>query len=70
MQTKKHSATEVVSGTAAGLVLAWVAGQYAIYPYFHVHVDAWLNLKLTCWFTVVSIIRGYVWRRWFNRMDL
>jgi hypothetical protein len=67
MQTKKSSATEVVTGTAAGLILAWVAGQYLIYPYYHVQVDALENLKLTAWFTVVSIIRGYVWRRWFNR---
>ena len=67
MQTKKSSATEVVTGTAAGLILAWVTGQFLIYPYYHVKVDALLNLKLTAWFTIVSIIRGYVWRRWFNR---
>jgi hypothetical protein len=69
MQTKKSSATEVITGTAAGLILAWLAGQYLIYPYYHVQVDALENLKLTAWFTVVSIARGYVWRRLFCRWE-
>jgi hypothetical protein len=69
MQSQSQSATEIISGTIAGLALAWIAGQYWIYPMFHVQVDYVLNLKMTSLFTIVSIIRGYVWRRWFNRMD-
>lgn len=69
MQQPHQSAIEIVSGTIAGLALAWVAGQYWIYPMFHLHVDFMLNLKMTSLFTVVSIARGYVWRRWFNRYD-
>jgi hypothetical protein len=69
MQSQQQSATEIVTGTIAGLALAWVAGQYWIYPMFHVHVDYMLNLKMTSLFTIVSILRGYVWRRVFNRWD-
>jgi hypothetical protein len=69
LQTPHQSATEIVTGTLAGLALAWIAGQYWIYPLFNVHVDYLLNLKMTALFTVVSIARGYVWRRWFNRFD-
>jgi hypothetical protein len=69
MQTPHQSATEIVTGTLAGFALAWIAGQYWIYPWYGVQVDFLLNIKVTAWFTLVSIARGYVWRRWFNRMD-
>ena len=69
MQQPHQSAIEIVTGTIAGFALAWVVGQWIIYPYYGLTVDHLLNLKMTGWFTVVSIARGYVWRRFFNRFD-
>lgn len=67
MQTKRQSVLETVTGTAVGLALAWVAGQYWIYPAFGFHPALETNLQMTLWFTVVGIVRSYIWRRLFNR---
>lgn len=70
MQTRRSSLAEVLTGTAVGLVLAWVCGQYWIYPAFGYHPDLETNLEMTLWFTVVGIVRSYVWRRLFNWLSV
>src|SRR5271155_2776291 len=66
MQTKRQSAIEVITGTTVGLIVSWVIGQYWIYPEFGWHPSMTQNFLMTSSFTVVSIIRSYLWRRLFN----
>jgi hypothetical protein len=65
-QTHAHSLIETIAGTAIGYVVA-VASQTIIYPWFGVAFSFRENLTLAAIFTVISLARGYVVRRTFNR---
>ena len=67
MQTRFHSAIESVSGTAIGFAIA-LAGQVFITNYYNVQTTFDQDFRMTCFFTVLSIIRGYTVRRAFNRI--
>jgi hypothetical protein len=43
-----------------------MAGQLFIFPIFGISVPLSTNLWLGAFFTILSVIRGYVIRRWFN----
>jgi hypothetical protein len=64
-QTKLGSFIETCVNTAIGYVIA-VSSQIVIFPMFDIHVPLSDNFKIGLWFTVISIARGYVLRRWFN----
>lgn len=67
MQTKSQSAVEVVCSTALAFAISVGAGQ-VIYPLYGMTPSLGLNVELTLWFTVISIIRSYLTRRFFNWM--
>jgi hypothetical protein len=64
-QTRLGSLIETAVNTAIGYGVALVS-QLAIFPLFGIHVPFSANLWIGAWFTVISIARGYVLRRWFN----
>jgi hypothetical protein len=64
-QTRLGSLIETAVNTAIGYGVALVS-QLAIFPLFGIHVPFSANLEIGAWFTVISIARGYVLRRWFN----
>lgn len=64
-QTRLGSLIETAVNTAIGYGVALVS-QLAIFPLFDIHVPFSANLWIGAWFTVISIARGYVLRRWFN----
>lgn len=64
-QTKLESAIETVVSVAIGFVVAFTAN-LIILPLFGFHPDLWANFWLTVFFTVVSVIRGFLVRRLFN----
>jgi hypothetical protein len=37
-----------------------------ILPMYGVHVPLSTNLAIGAWFTLISIVRSYALRRWFN----
>ena len=65
MQTKKMSLIETVSSVIIGFIVALIA-QMGIFPILGIEVTFSENLLLGLFFTVVSIIRGYYVRRFFN----
>ena len=67
MQSRRMSLLEVCCNTAVGYVIA-VLSQIAIFPRFNIHVPISDNLLIGLYFTIISIARGYVMRRWFNRL--
>jgi len=65
-QTRLESLLEVVVGTAAGFLVSMVTWQLIAWPLFGYRVTLWDNLLISAIFTVVSIARQYVFRRFFN----
>jgi len=66
MQSKKHSFLEAVTNTFVGFIISLVAS-FAIFPAVGIHTTPLQNLTVTIFYTIISIIRGYVLRRWFNK---
>ena len=64
-QTRLESLAEVCLSTAIGYAFAILA-QLAIFPVFGISVTVAENFAIAALFTVVSVLRGYVVRRWFN----
>lgn len=68
MQTKTRSALESLLNVAIGYLVA-VGSQIIIFPLFDIHIPLTDNFIIGFYFTVISIIRSYTLRRWFNRKD-
>lgn len=64
-QSKIESFIETCLNTAIGYVIS-LASQLVVFPLLGIHVPLSTNLKIGFWFTLISIARGYVIRRWFN----
>lgn len=64
-QSRLHSAIESVANTAVGYGVA-LASQLLIFPLFDIDIPFTSNLAIGAWFTVISLVRSYVLRRWFN----
>ena len=64
-QSKIGSFIEAVVNIAIGYIVA-ILSQVAIFPMFGIHVPLSTNLAIGVWFTVISLVRSYVVRRWFN----
>lgn len=66
MQSKKDSWIEAITNTAIGYLVA-VASQIVIFPFFGIYIPLMDNFIMAIWFTMVSLIRGYLVRRWFTK---
>jgi hypothetical protein len=64
-QTKIGSLLETLAGIAIGFVVSLVLTAVVMPAYGH-QVTMGDNLQITGIFTIASIIRGYLVRRWFN----
>lgn len=64
-QSRTLSAIESVANVVVGYGVA-LASQLAVFPMFGIHVPFSTNLAIGAWFTVISLVRSYVIRRWFN----
>jgi len=65
-QTRTMSLIEAATNVIVGYGLA-VITQILIFPVFGLHATLAQNLKMGLVFTIVSIARGYVLRRLFER---
>ena len=64
-QTRLESLAEVTINVIIGWVIAFIT-QMIVFPAFNIHVSLVNQFWISVIFTVVSIIRGYIIRRWFN----
>ena len=64
-QTKLGSFAEAWMNIAVGFSINFVANM-AILPIFGFHVTAGSAFEIGLIFTVISLVRSYVLRRWFN----
>ena len=65
MQTRLMSMVETITNVAIGLVVSFLS-QVVVFKYYDIHISLAQNLELTLYFTVVSVIRGFALRRFFN----
>lgn len=67
MQTKLMSFVETMTNILIGLVISFLS-QVLIFKWYGIHISLAQNLELTLYFTVISIIRSYALRRFFNSL--
>ena len=67
MQNKKLSLIETITQTLIGLITS-ILIQLVLYPIMNIPVTFNQNCIITIVFFVVSILRGYVVRRVFNKL--
>jgi hypothetical protein len=64
-QSRIASLAESVMNVLIGYGVA-LASQLAIFPMFGIHLPLSDNLAIGAWFTLISLVRSYAIRRWFN----
>lgn len=64
-QSRLESLIETLVNVFIGYGVA-VASQIIIFPWFGIHIPLADNFVIGAWFTLISIVRGYTIRRWFN----
>ena len=64
-QTKLGSLIEALFNTAIGFIVSFIAWPVAAYLFDMEYTRA-QHFEVVAFFTVISIARGYVVRRWFN----
>lgn len=65
MQSRLSSLIESILNILIGYTVA-ILSQLAIFPLFSIHIPFHDNLYIGAWFTLISLIRSYAIRRWFN----
>ncbi len=68
MQTVKGSMVESLLGTAIGFVISVLVWQFVVNPLWGLKTTFGDNIAITVLFTVVSVIRSFYVRRFFNLM--
>jgi hypothetical protein len=67
MQSRKQSLAEAATNIAIGYAIA-IASQLVIFPAVGVEASLSQNLTIGVGFTVVSLVRQYLVRRWFVKL--
>lgn len=66
MQTKLQSLIESFINILIGYMTA-ICSQILIFPLFDIYISLQDNLLIGLYFTVISLIRSYIIRRYFNK---
>lgn len=65
-QKKSHSAFESIVNVIVGFGINFTANML-IFPLYGFHINTKQNISLGVIYTVISIVRSYCLRRWFNK---
>lgn len=65
-QSRRSSFIEQVLNVVSGFAISLLVWEYYVVGMFSIEVDSGDNVIITAIFTVVSLVRGYLWRRLFN----
>ena len=68
-QTKHHSLFECILNIIIGFIVAILAQRF-IFPLYDIHISLQDNLEIGGWMTVVSLIRQYILRRFFDKITI
>jgi hypothetical protein len=69
MQSRVGSFIEQVLNIGSGFFLSLLLWSFVIVPIWELDVSMDDNLVITGVFTMVSVVRGYLWRRFFNKYN-
>lgn len=67
-QTKRGSVVEVLVSVAIGLIVSMIANHF-VFPLYGFQPSLISNAQITLIYTVISVARGYVVRRFFNFLN-
>ena len=67
MQSKRESLIEIGLNVGSGFLIAWVM-TITVLPLFGLNATINESFQITLIFTLVSVLRGYLWRRYFNNI--
>ena len=68
-QSRRHSLLEAWANIIVGFSINYVAN-LLIFPLFGFHISLEANFIMGLIYTVISLVRSYVLRRWFNDVML
>lgn len=66
-QTRKGSLAEALINVLIGYGINLIANAL-IFPLFGWHISLKQNIALGVFYTIISIVRSYFIRRWFNKL--
>jgi hypothetical protein len=69
-QSRLMSLVEQFANIGSGFVISSLLWHFVVQPVWGIQTSVAENLQITLLFTVVSILRGYAWRRAFVRVFL
>ena len=64
-QSRLGSLIESIVNILIGYGIA-ITSQVIIFPWYGIHLPLQENMIIGMWFTLVSLLRSYCIRRWFN----
>lgn len=67
-QSHKHSLYESLINVSIGYVIA-IGSQMVILPLYDIHIPTEQNFTMALMFTLISLVRSYILRRWFNKLS-
>lgn len=70
MQSRLGSVVERIADLVTGFVISWTLQAWVLYPLFGIETSNASVTGITIILAVVSFIRGYCWRRIFNRYTI
>ena len=65
MQSRWHSFMESCVNILIGYSVA-VTSQVLIFPLYGINIQLHQNMAIGVWFTLISLVRSYLLRRWFT----
>lgn len=65
-QSRLESLIEASINIGSGFIVSLLLWTFVIVPVWNLPVNMSQNLIITGLFTVLSIVRSYIWRRFFN----
>jgi hypothetical protein len=68
MQSHRHTLIEVLISTAAAFIISALLQHFVVNPVWHLHSTSRDSIGITVFFTVVSLVRSYFFRRIFNKL--
>ena len=66
-QSKKLSVIESIANTLIGLAVSYIV-QLLVFPLYGIKISHSTNIQITLIFFVISFVRSYLLRRFFNKL--
>ena len=66
MQSRLMSLIESLTNVAIGMVVSFF-GQIVVSHWYNLPLNLAQNMQIVLFFTVLSVLRSYFVRRWYNR---